>query len=231
MKQIIKYILAWGIVLTFCCSCENINDIHEEYLNRGETIYTGVVDSLAITPGNERAKFKWLLNADPRITKVVIYWAQRTDSVVVEVNRTQAGAMWMEEILPFAEDSYIFEVVTKDDYGHRSMAESMTVDVYGPEYIGRLMNREIRSRNINSSGEGVLTWAAILSNAIQYTLVKYTDYSDPANPVDKEVRVENDDTETILPGVRVGDVISVSSIYLPEGALDELASNARSYTF
>lgn len=74
MKSIIKNIAGFICVIIGLNSCENINDVHEEYLKRGEEIYTGVVDSLEAYPGNERIKFTWMINADPRITKTVIYW-------------------------------------------------------------------------------------------------------------------------------------------------------------
>lgn len=46
MKSIIKNIAGFICVIIGLNSCENINDVHEEYLKRGEEIYTGVVDSL-----------------------------------------------------------------------------------------------------------------------------------------------------------------------------------------
>ena len=45
MKSIIKNIAGFICVIIGLNSCENINDVHEEYLKRGEEIYTGVVDS------------------------------------------------------------------------------------------------------------------------------------------------------------------------------------------
>ena len=117
MKSIIKNIAGFICIIIGLSSCENINDVHEEYLKWGEEIYTGVVDSLEAYPGNERIKFTWMINADPRITKTVIYWNDGGDSAVVEVNRTQSGIMRMETSLNLPENSYIFKFVTKDDEG------------------------------------------------------------------------------------------------------------------
>ena len=58
MKSIIKNIAGFICVIIGLNSCENINDVHEEYLKRGEEIYTGVVDSLEAYPGNERIKVR-----------------------------------------------------------------------------------------------------------------------------------------------------------------------------
>lgn len=231
MRSIIKYLSALAFFAVLCCSCENINDVHAKYLQRGEEIYTGVIDSLEATPGNERVKFRWQVNADPRITKVLIYWNDYADSVVVDVHRTYSGPMWMEEIITFPEDSYNLNFVTKDDEGHRSMPVEIALKVYGPNYISSLINREILNKAIDESGQGVLSWGAIGNTALLYTTVKYTDYSQSASPVERIVRVDNDETNTILPGVRKNDRISVSSSFQPEGALDIFVARESIYSF
>lgn len=231
MKMSLKYML-WGILgMVFWTSCEDMNSLHEEYLNRGESIYTGVVDSLTAAPGNERVKFRWLLNSDPRITHVLIYWNDYADSMSVDVNRTQNGDMWMEDIYEFPENDYVFNVKTADDEGHRSMPTEISVKVYGANYIATLMNRGMKSREVNERGEGVISWLSPSTNTLLYTVVKYTDYSNLAQPEAREVRVENEDMETILPGVRNGDEIKVYSCFQPEESIDTFESKERSYTF
>lgn len=228
MKIVIKNI----IVLAFFCglvACDSMNSIHEEYLDRGEEIYTGVIDSLKAYPGNERVKFTWEINADPRITKTVIYWNDSADSAIVEVNRTQAGVMQMETTLNLPESSYIFRFVTKDDEGHKSLSVEKTVEIYGPDYVAMLRNREIKSITTPEEGGILLKWGAIEDATLIHTIISYTDYSNPSNPRKVEVMIENNVSEWNLANVKEGDELLVSSVYQPEDCLDIFNAKATVY--
>lgn len=229
MKIIINYIMAFCL-LGFV-ACEDVNSLHEKYLERGEEIYTGVIDSLKAYPGYERVKFTWEINSDPRITQVVVYWNDRADSSIVEVNRTTPGIMQMSALLELPEDSYIFDFITKDDEGHKSLYVQKTVDIYGDKYIQTLRNRGIKTVQVKSGNQAQLTWLDIEDNTLQYVTVSYTDYADPAHPVTKTVRVENTDKQTTLANIAAGDKITVVSTYLPsEEALDTVNALPQQYT-
>lgn len=229
MKSIIKNIVGFICIIIGLNSCENINDVHEKYLKWGEEIYTGVVDSLEAYPGNERIKFTWMVNADPRITKTVIYWNEGSDSAVVEVNRTQPGIMRMETNLNLPESSYIFKFVTKDDEGHKSLSVETTADIYGPKYASTLRNREVRSIVALEGNSVKLNWSSIESETLLYTMITYTDHSDPSNPKTVEEKVENDISETILSNQKADDEIIVKSVYQPVGSLDIFDANVTVY--
>jgi hypothetical protein len=203
--------------------------MHQKYLDQGETLYTGKADSMQSYAGNERVKFTWWLNADPRIDRCIFYWNDGKDSTTVPVNRTQSlGYQNMETVLDVSEGIYTFALITGDDEGHRSMKTEGTVQVYGPVYISRLTNRNMSA----SFDDGTLTvkWVNVESELIQYTTLRYTDYSNPANPAPKSIRIENTDTETVLEGAREGDVFSISSSYFPEGGLDIMDAPPVEYT-
>jgi hypothetical protein len=103
-----------------------------------------------------------------------------------------------------------------------------TVQVYGPVYISRLTNRNMSASF--DAGKLTVKWVNVESELIQYTTLRYTDYSNPANPVPQSIRVENTIPETVLEGAREGDVFSVSSAYLPEGGLDIMDAPPVEYT-
>lgn len=206
--------------------CDDMNSIHEKYYDWGEDVYMGVVDSLKAYAGYEKVRFTWELNADPRITKTVIYWNSRADSAVVDVNRTQSGRLQMNyDIAPIDEYSYVFEFVTKDDDGHFSLPVEVSVDIYGESYIQTLKNRSVSSITKQVDGSMLILWDDISSATVQYVTVKYV-----VNGVEKTVRVENDETETLLEDLKTGDVISIVTTHLPEDALETLDAPAREYT-
>ena len=138
-KKIFLAILFLLLLHIIMVSCDDINNLHQKFYDRGEDIYTGVVDSLEAYSGFERVKFNWVINADPRITKTVIYWNNRQDSVVVDVNRTQSGEIAMSYYLSDIEEgNYIFEFVTKDNEGHFSLPKEMVVLIFSESYAKTL---------------------------------------------------------------------------------------------
>jgi hypothetical protein len=227
MKVIIKYFLPLCRLL-FLTGCDDQNFMHQKYLDEGERVYPGMADSVEYSAGNERVRFSWFLNADPRIDRSVFYWNEGKDSAVIPTNRTHAGILADTAILNITEGTYTFSLVTKDKENNKSLSVERTVQIYGPTYISRLTNR---GQSSSSFDDGTLTvnWAAVESALIQYSTVYYTDYSNPGNPVAKSIRVEIEDTRTVIEGVRKGDSFSISTTYLPAGGLDNLESQPVEY--
>ena len=137
--------------------------------------------------------------------------------------------MLMEKILKLPEDSYIFKFVTKDDEGHKSLSVEKTVEIYGPNYTSTLRNREVGAITSQSDGSVKLSWGSIEDITLLHTIVTYTKYTDSSDPLISEVIVANNISESILPDIKVGDEITVSSVYLPENSLDTFKANATTY--
>jgi hypothetical protein len=203
--------------------------MHEKYLELGETVYPGMPTNLIDSAGNERVKFVWRLGADPRIVKSVFYWndGEKNDSTVVNVTGT--GNLNMETVINITEGTHSVTLVNKDSENHVSLPVTLTVLVYGPKYIALLINRRLSSSSFED-GKLTLKWTAVENALVQYSTVRYTDYSNPANPVPKEIHVENPDMETVINGVKEGDTFSVSTSYLPNGGLDILDALPTEYT-
>jgi hypothetical protein len=206
-----------------------MNSLHQKYIDQGETIYIGRVDSVMAFPGNERVKLTWMNNSDPRIDRTLIYWNDNKDSAEVKVNRTQSGIMELETIINIPEGACDLTVLNKDIAGNRSLSASKSVFVYGPKYISNLNNRNIRKFTFAS---GILTidWVTVESELVQYTTISYTDYTDAFNPVQNTVRVENRDEQTIISGVQEGDKFSLNTTFLPEGGFDRVDALPMEYT-
>jgi hypothetical protein len=205
--------------------------MHEKYLEWGETVYPGMPSNLIDSAGNERVKFNWTLGVDPRIVKSVFYWndGEKDDSAVVNVTGTQTGLLNMEAILNVKEGTYSFTLVNKDSENHMSLPVTQTVQVYGPKYIAQLVNRRLLSSSFDD-GKLILKWSIVENLIIQYSTVRYTDYSNPGNPETKNLRIENAETETTIEGVKKGDTFSVSTSYLPNGGLDVMDALPVEYT-
>lgn len=206
-------------------ACDDVNTIHQEYYDRGEGIYTGSVDSLKYQVGYEKVRFNWEINADPRIAEVLIYWDERADSVVLEVNRTEDVRLPMSYLLDeIAEDSYVFEFLTTDGMGHYSLSTEISVEVLGESYASSLRSRAISSLVQQEDGSWLITWEPIASNNLQHTTLEYVQGGET-----QSVIVENGTMETVLTGLAVGDELSVFSTFLPENAFETFDSPRESY--
>ncbi len=218
--------VALPLFLIWMSSCDDMNSIHQKYYDWGEDIYTGVVDSLKAYGGYERVKLDWELNADPRITKTVIFWNQRADSIAIDVNRSQSGRLQMTCLLEnLSEGDYIFEFITRDNEGHFSLPVEVVAFIYGEFYQQSLRNRRVSSISHQEDGSMLIQWEPIASLDIRYVTIEYE-----VDGIEHSVRVENDETETVLIGLDTGDLIRVSTVYMPEDALDEFHSPYTEYT-
>jgi hypothetical protein len=221
MKKIkIKSIAGYFLCMLVCLvGCDDNNSLHQKYIDRGETFYTGKVDSLKAYPGNERVKFTWEFNSDPRIIKTVISWNDGKESQEIPVS--QQGTKKMEAILNIPEGIYTFKFVTMDNEGHSSLGAERTVQIYGPKYISYMYSQ--KGRRISRfaiAGSAVLTWTDAEEDLVR-TVLKY----ESASGALLERDIPNDETTTTLPDIKAASAYSIYSYFLPaENALDLLLS-------
>ena len=70
----------------------------------------------------DRAKITWYITADPKIEQTVIYWNERTDSLVKNVSRTSSGVMKDSIIIEnLPEGSTLFEFRNMNSKGEYSL--------------------------------------------------------------------------------------------------------------
>jgi hypothetical protein len=213
--------------MLFTFSCENMNSIHEEYLNRGETFYIGAADSVLVYPGDRKIKFEWKISADPRITKAVIYWNGRDTSVTIPINRTTAEETWLEHQLDnIAEGEYVFTFVMQDDKGNISKPTEVSGVVLGAMYVENLRNRGVQTIAKLVSGEMEITWEAANISTLQNMVVEYTDRT-TSQQVTREI--PNSEDITLLEGLDSGDEINIYAVHLPENGLEMFRSYGREY--
>ena len=217
----IAYILFF-LIGTIIYSCENMNDIHKEFIEGGEKIYPGRVDSLNIYPGNERVKLSWLLMSDQNITSCRVYWNNGTDFKEIPIKKTP-NVDTIETIIDgLAEGVYSFEVYSLHKDGAMSVKEEKIGVVYGENYIKSLNNRFLsESRYNDSSNTLTLNWGISPVGSVG-SEIKYKDMSD------KEFtkRIEINESKTEILNIAAGSIIEQRTLYLPEAlAIDTIYSS------
>jgi hypothetical protein len=198
-----------------------MNSIHQEYLDRGESVYIARVDSIKSISGRNRVQFKWWLKGDPRIAKVEISWTEGVEpkSRMIDVNRTQSGAKVMETVLEnIPEGTYFFEFTAWDNSGNRSVSLGKTVGILGSRYQDMIAPRRIDKTAVFKEHVEI-TWATAEKD-VSRTVISYRTRSG----TEQTIEVLPEEMQTDLPDYEPRSRYSWTTYYLPEeGALDEFS--------
>jgi hypothetical protein len=230
---IFKTVIAAACFAVGMIACDDMNSLHEKYLDRGMEVYIGAVDSLSVQPGLNKIGFKWKINADPRINKIVISWEESENSVMVKkdaaipVVRTTEGEMWMEHILydiPEAEYIFKFQIFDSAD-ANSSKTVEVSGNVLGDVYVENLRNRNFKQIAKLETGEMQIDWELASSGTLLYTVVEYVNTGGET----VSVEVPNNEERTLLEGLETGDEIELYTVHFPENGLETFRSIGRNY--
>src|SRR5690554_822209 len=89
-----------------------------------------------------------------------------------------------------------------------------------------------KNRKVVSVGwtKGATVFWDVESDPTQiFSVVEYTDYSNPDNPVQASVIAQRTDEITVLPGAKPGESITIHSIYQPPGSIVEVPTDDKMY--
>jgi len=137
MKKLI-YLMVVFISFLLIVSCDDMNSIHQKYLDEGENMYVGAPQILGIFSGNERVQLIWKINSDPKIAECRIFWNNMQDSISVIPDRKEP---FMQKILPLPEGQYMIQMLNVSSNGNRSLAKTFPCESYGETYKKSLFNR------------------------------------------------------------------------------------------
>ncbi|MEL0650787.1 DUF4998 domain-containing protein [Algibacter sp. TI.3.09] len=215
-----KKVLIITLTLIAFYNCSEMNDLHQPYLDKGETIYPAKPDSLISFSGHNRLKLQWFVQSDLSIKGARIFWNDKTDSLDIPITVTPnvidtIGAV--VENLP--EGGYVFEVVNLDSYGNKSIPVVRSGKSLGDIYISSLNNRQILSYKTTTNN---ITFTMSSSDPADYVYSEFM-YFD-SNNVEREAKLDLDNLETIkisLEDIDTSKNIQFRSVYQPfDNAID-----------
>jgi hypothetical protein len=221
MKQyrkinLVKIMLATFLIATGTFSCADMNDNIKEFLDRGETVYIGKVDSVISCPGDGRHLLKYLIS-DPRAKHLVVYWGvnnSKSKKVAIPAH-TQEEAMDIvfEGSDALAEGNYTFQIISFDDKGNKSMTVEKIATVYGESYKQKLLNRRITETEVDAINNNLTLFLSNASSSDEIGVeMTYTDMSG---------KTVNDyypapGANITLTGVDISKGLFYQTLYLPE---------------
>lgn len=210
-KLIIPFVIILSTVLLFN-RCDNMEDIHKEYLADGDIIYAPKPLDIETFAGKNRVKLKYYLVNAVNVRKCIIEWDNGEASKTIDI--TPKVPLDSIEVMVdnLEERSYIFKVYTVDNNGNRSIKEQVTGSAYDARYIAGLTNRPV----IGISGGGTVDSVVVIWG------------TPPAGNTHVEIKyVNTDETEvgmtvpasadrTVIRNWKSESDMSITSFFIPE---------------
>ncbi len=210
----LRHIIIAAAAALVCAACSKMNDNIDQYLSQGEIIYIARPDSVHLFAGKERFKVDFWIS-DPRANEMRIYWAQKSDSLVVPIPE---GWDFNDVISVIAdkgitEGQYSLFLVTRDKYGNVSIGDEENVTVYGEIYQNSLNTRQVESQTA-ASGKVTINWGNCYSDDEIGIRVSYTDTKGVPQTVTYETVALG--ASSVINNVDTSKEVSYTTMYLPE---------------
>ncbi|GHV69384.1 chitobiase [Bacteroidia bacterium] len=215
MKKSYISVLAIGMSLLGFISCDNFMDVHKEYVEDGETIYSPKVDSISFRAGEGRILFQCRLVNSPNVKTVVVYWNGGLNKHPITVPSSTSDTVFVEDFLPdMGEKIYSFDVRTIDAYGHQSLETTGSGASYGALFRSSLDQRRIdvgRMVEVGTVIEIRIPWAAAAGNLVRRE-IRYT----AVGSVPTVIKVSPSESLTTITDAADGSSFEYRSLFLPE---------------
>lgn len=206
MKILKVYTICLVSLLGVFGACSDMNDLHEKFMTEGETIYAAKVDSVISCAGNNRILLKSFVGTQ-RVEKVRIFWNDYKDSVDLAIGG-QTGK-FEKQLNEIAEKSYIFQFVSIDQAGHKSLPFEVVGNVYGERYQSSLIDRSISSLSPLQQGQMTINWSGAVDDGIRCDVV-YTNTS--GLQVSRKIPITENTTEF----TDMTSDVKYRTVFLPE---------------
>lgn len=152
---------------------------YKQFVEGGETVYVGRADSLQVKGGNQRAELRWLLVSDPKISSYKIFWNNRADSLIGNLQKTDQVDTVRVLLGNLEEKTHEFVVYHLDGNGNTSVRTSVIGRVYGEKYRSTLINRALNSFKRLNTSQLQINWNQPDAELL-FTEIKYNDSSGKA---------------------------------------------------
>jgi hypothetical protein len=201
------YAILLAVVLA--TSCSDMDADYEKYFIQGEHVYAAKVDSVAPRPGKQRILLEMFVESY-RVSTARVFWNNRADSLDFAIDGPGKYEAFLENM---AERSYIFQIISFDEFGNRSLPVEVSSRVYGENYQARLVNRPMRTASVNNAGVASITWGeADISGGTYASEVRYTDQ-------DGNIKVQNvsvDELSSVIADIKPNTAFEYRTVYQPD---------------
>jgi len=226
MKNIEKLLL--GLMVTGCMiACQQMKDIHEDFIKDGETIYAGRVYDPVVLPGEGRLRIKMFFKGGGSIRNCIIEWNDGENQVNTKYTPNVPLDSTEITINDLEEKSYLFYVHNLDKDGNRSIKVPVSGSAYGDIYRQSLSNRIVSSVEGGGTIDSVtINWGTVAEGNVG-VVVTYPDSTEAQ--VSRILLPEENRLE--IRGWKSEGTLSYITRYIPEeGAIDTFETQPRQFT-
>ncbi len=218
MKNLIYSFLSLLIVLS---SCEKFDEVHQEYVEGGEIVYSVKPDSIEVIPGYKRCMIKAQVVVTSNVDKFVVEWGEQTVETPIPSDDTASVEV---EINSITEGAVIFNVITVNKMGDKSVPSNAYGNVYGEKYQKTLLPRIIDEVK-GVDGGAVVMFSSSPDKSVGIRL----NYKDQDGVI-QTISVSPDVNEVNLPNSMFGSELDYLTYYLPEeNCLDTIPTYSPTY--
>ena len=196
-------------------SCKEMDFNYKQFIEGGETVYVGRADSLLVMGGNQRAELRWLLVSDPKISSYKIFWNNRADSLVGNLQKTEQVDTVRVLLDNLEEKTHEFAVYHFDENGNSSVRTSVISRVYGEKYRSVLINRALNSHKRLNTNQLQITWNFADAEFL-FSEIKYNDINGQAVLLHSDREKEAD----TLRNFAAGQAFELRSAFKPVLGID-----------
>jgi len=226
MKKYISIVILVASIAMALASCSKMNDLHDKYLQQGETIYLSKLDSLALHTGRHRVLVEYWIS-DPKAKKCKVEWDLGEKSAVFDVERTgkdHPGSFYIED-LDETTISFDFTLLT-ENMEYPSLKTGAAVTVYGDRYVSTLMGPTIKKAEYSGT-DLTVTLASHYENVVGYS------FNYPlADGTTATKRADISSLKIVLEGAAEHGTLVYSAIYKPAAdSIDEYFTTAAEYEY
>ncbi|MCL3779227.1 hypothetical protein EMN47_02395 [Prolixibacteraceae bacterium JC049] len=202
--------LVWTVFIVAFASlmaCDQMEDVHKEYVEDGETVYIPRPLQVKANSGLNRIELAWKLTSKKQVSECIISYGE-DNSVTVPIENNEDTVI-THTITDLAEKNYDFTIHAKNKMNQVSLTSKVFGTVYGEKY--RVGLSDVRFRNIKILDEGVeFTVAGISRGYVGFNAV-YTDLN--GNPIDTLIL---NSAEAVSLNMDIRKPTSFRTAYLPE---------------
>lgn len=129
-KVLSSIIVLFALVGMF--SCDKMNDLHQPFLDQGETVYAARVDSVGTLIGVNKQVLH-IFYPRQRAVRGIVYWNLGANSQEFTFPEEYTDGMISVSLDNLEEGNYTYEIYTFDASGNRSIAYEITSNVLSEE--------------------------------------------------------------------------------------------------
>ena len=174
--KVYNWLLCGLLTLSAVWSCDRMNDLHDQYLEKGAIIYTMKVDSAEVFAGKNRVLLRYY-TTDPKAKKLQVYWNLRTESQVFDIpvkNAEEPVDVYIDDL---DEGRVHFELFTlNENMQNKSVPYSTEGNVYGSIFQQSLVNRKCAAYRTEPDQKISIEWYSA-DPKVTGCEIKYTDQS------------------------------------------------------